>query len=320
MITSSSSIYSNSIYSNSLFIDITSSSVTSTSILTAMPSPSSTLGSAGFQVTGVIIAASSVILVAALFVFCLVGVVLQCVISKRRNITHTSHFDFPSSMKSSTSSQPNLRSINTSDLSINTMETGSTHVDKTSQEVRIIKRLSTLSTDPSNPPNSPITIHRSIEFMDAGDEMSVLSRPYSEMELPIPRVPNPSMNFDAISDNISSVSQHRVMAVYQPNGLMGHHSNHLPPPYQLLDYIDEDAITQYSILPFMPHPLQQPDIPLARLHLDNISENTCTTVSMTTFNEPCTDYVSHGDVDPEMLPHDYDCPPPPSPVTEYSLH
>lgn len=265
------------------------------------------------------------------------GVALQCLVTKRRNFTHASRYDFPMSIKSSTASesQPNLRSMtcNTSDYSINTMETGSTHVDKTSQEARIIKRLSTLSTDPSNPPNSPNTIHRSIAFMEeeAGDEMSVVSRPYSEMEPPIPRVPNPSMNFDAISDNISSVSQHRFPGVYLPNGFHGnhHHHDHPPPPYQTLDYIDEDAITQYSmphllpqphLVPHPPQPNHQTHFPLARLNLDNISENTCTTVSMTTFNEPCTDYMSHMGEEDGRGDDYHDCPPPPSPVTEYSLH
>ena len=269
---------------------------------------------------------SSIIIIIILITICILGVVLQAVISRRRKITQ-SRYDFPSSIKSSTSPQPsNMRSINTSDLSINTMETGSTHVEKSSQEPRIIKRLSTLSTDPSNPPNSPIT-HRSVAFTLA-DDMSVVSRPFSELEHPVPRAPNPSVNFDAISDCMSSVSQPRFPAVLPPNGI--NHHDLPPPPYhqyrnaipQVLSFIDENCDPYkepyQSSLQMMPHPA----IHLSRLdsQLDNISEST---ISMTTLNQQhTTNFMSHDDeVDDVTLPHNnyYDCPPPPSPVTEFSI-
>ena len=271
-------------------------------------------------------------------------------------------------------------------MSINTMETRSTHVEKTSEDARIIKRLSTISTDPSNPPNSPITTHRSVAFMGV-DEMSMMSRPFSEIEAPYPAVPNPSMNFDAMSDNISSVSQHRLPYVnHHGNGALPlapppshfvvnrdhtHHSSHPPPPYQSyyqphvldLQVIDEDVLTldendcasqfhsvphpsprpsPHRVIPHLsPSSNQIPNIPLVMFQHDNISEHTCTTISMTTFIEPLPpEYMSSsansptlegGDMEEEEeregergeMPNVqsyYDCPPPPSPVTELSIN
>ena len=267
-------------------------------------------------VAAIVIATSITVIVMILVTLCVVGVVLQCIISKNRIVTHSSRYDFPtSSIKSSTSPQPNAQSINTSDLSINTIETGSTHLDKSSREAQF-KRLSTISTDPSNPPNSPISARRSVTFMGHGDELSVISRPFSEIEHQIPAVPNPSMNYDAISDNISSVSQPRLL--YPPNGgIISRFHDHPPPPYHQteLSFIDEDddiLFDDHGPYESIPAP---PPIPLS--NMDNISEST---ISLTTFNEEqCTNFMSR-EVAPGSLPHNYyDCPPPPSPVTEYSL-
>ena len=220
------------------------------------------------------------------------------------------------------------------------METGSTNVEKTSQEARFIKRLSTLSTDPSNPPNSPIT-HRSVAFT-LGDEMSMVSRPFSEFDPPVPRVPNPSVNYDAISDRMSSVSQRRFPGVLPQNGTVGHHGvhdqfNHNPPPpyyredvnHQIM-YLDNgsEAYEEYCP-PINPATLYH----LNRLHNNNLDDISETTFSMTTYNELPPDHefenylqnseTIHEDEDQGdgPMPHHYfDCPPPPSPVTEYSVH
>uniref|UniRef100_A0A1X7U8I2 Uncharacterized protein n=1 Tax=Amphimedon queenslandica TaxID=400682 RepID=A0A1X7U8I2_AMPQE len=190
-----------------------------------------------------------------------------------------------------------------------------------------------------------------------------------------------------MSDNISSVSQHRLPYVnHQGNGVLPlapppshfvvnrdhtHHSSHPPPPYQSyyqphvldLHVIDEDVLTldendcasqfhsvphpsprpsPHRVIPHLsPSPDQIPNIPLAMLQHDNISEHTCTTISMTTFIEPLPpEYMSSPANSPTLEGEDgeeeeeregnrgevpivqsyYDCPPPPSPVTELSIN
>ena len=246
----------------------------------------------------------------------------------------------------STSPQPSQnKSLYTSDLSINTMVTGSTNVDKTSQEARFInlKRLSTLSTDPSNPPNSPIT-HRSVAFTIGGAETCTM---YSEVDPPIPPAPNPSLNYDAISnEGLTSVSQRRYPAVLPSNGVSRNHESP-PPPYfsaQMGEgsyvYGDEDSMDAYKeYLPPINRSMLYHQVNGVQPHLDNNSE---TTFSMTTYNEitqdqsySCNEYLpteeppmreagqgegDEGEHREGHVIHPYDCPPPPSPVTEYSVH
>ena len=271
--------------------------------------------------------------------FAICAITLHCLITRRPKDIDIRHEVFSCKTTCSSSPQPSspiMRSICTSDLSINTMVTGSTNVDKTSQEARFIslKRLSTLSTDPSNPPNSPIT-HRSVAFT-LGDEVTI----YSEFDPPIPRVPNPSLDYDAISEGISSVSQRKYPGVLPSNDIPTideRHSESPPPPYynhQMESMYGDDDSVDTAYKDFCP-----PIVPSMRyfngVHLDDISE---TTFSMT-INEisdvhdyPCDGYL-HSD-DPRSLVieerrdhhgeehfmHPYDRPPPPSPVTEYSIH
>ena len=78
------------------------------------------------------------------------------------------------------------------------------------------KRSSGLSTDPSNPPPSPMTMRHSrfsTALTDIEDDQSVFSEHMSEY--PVPPPPNPSLNYDVdiVSDNLSySVSQNRFPA------------------------------------------------------------------------------------------------------------
>ena len=67
-----------------------------------------------------------------------------------------------------------------------------------------------LSTDPSNPPPSPITIQPSFAMTELGDAFSAVSQGYSEFNYP--RAPNPSLDYDEMSSASLSVSQRRIPA------------------------------------------------------------------------------------------------------------
>lgn len=251
------------------------------------------------------------------------------------------------SLKTTSSHQHSpVQSICTSDLSINTMVTGSTNVDKTSQEARLIKRLSTLSTDPSNPPNSPIT-RRSVTFT-MGDEVTM----YSEFDPPIPPPPNPSIDYDTMSEGITSVSQRKFPGVIPMNGFQPRidedHGESPPPPYcnhPMYEPDDESVgIAPYRDYcpPIIPHHLSE------MAHLDDISQSTFS-MTMTSATDLVSDHHfmdHHGfqyttdnseqqsqlsvedrrripedhHLEEEHVIHPYDRPPPPSPVTLCSIH
>lgn len=309
-------------------------SQTSTSSFSAS-FPSATTGpttSSVPNIDSVVVSVISVVGAISLIVaLAICAVILHCLITKR-NKEMDIRVEAVSIKTSSSPPHSPIRSICTSDLSINTMVTRSTNVDKTSQEARLIKRLSTLSTDPSNPPNSPIT-HRSVAFT-LGDDVTT----YSEFDPPIPPVPNPSLDYDAISECISSVSQRKYPGVITSNGIPRIDENHAespPPPYYHHQmgtlYGDEDSVdTAYK--DFCP--------PIVRYaNLDGISE---TTFSMTVNDDmppedqrySCGRYLPDSEAPHqsqiieerqedhrgEHFMHPYDRPPPPSPVTEYSIH
>lgn len=244
-----------------------------------------------------------------------------CLCSYKRNNKQL-HFPENLSFQSSTSPQPShLRSDVTSEYSIKTVETGSTNVERSYGLAGAggpsMKRPSTYSTDPSNPPNSPITTPRSIAY---GDGLSLTSsRNFSEFDVGVPPVPNPSVNYDAYSDRFSSVSQRRVPAALPP------HSSNIPAytrtglPSYPSSYPYNFYSPQYPHGRYLQHPGEQDP-------LDNISEST---LSLSTFNPELvadsTSYTVTSFFDQEgdtVEPHpdhtyQYDEAPPPSPVTEY---
>ena len=93
-----------------------------------------------------------------------------------------------------------------------------------------------LSTDPSNPPPSPMTLRRSFTALtDIEDDESVFSETISEF--PVPPGPTPSLNYDVDfgSDNLSfSVSQSQFPATINgraPNPLLVHQQQRSMYPY-----------------------------------------------------------------------------------------
>lgn len=106
--------------------------------------------------------------------------------------------------------------------------TNSTHIGNNSHASQnsMFKRQSAagLSTDPSNPPPSPMTLRRSpTALTDIEDDESVFSDTMSEF--PVPPGPTPSLNYDDMgSDNLSfSVSQSQYPATISgraPNPLL----------------------------------------------------------------------------------------------------
>ena len=97
-----------------------------------------------------------------------------------------------------------------------------------------------LSTDPSNPPPSPMTLRRSpTALTDIEDDESVFSETISEF--PVPPGPTPSLNYDVDlgSDNLSfSVSQSQFPATINgraPNPLLVHQQQQRP-MYAYLPY------------------------------------------------------------------------------------
>ncbi len=318
---------------NFLFIVTLATSSTTSSSMSPSSKPTS---ESKVVFNSLIVSIISVVGAVALIIgFGICVVTIHCLITRKTKDYDIRHDVFSGKTTCSTSPRPSsdIGSIGNSDLSINTMVTGSTNVDKTS-EARVIslKRISTISTDPSNPPNSPITIHHSVAFMD--DEVTM----YSEFDLPIPPVPNPSLDYDVISEGISSVSQRKYPGVLPSNNIPTideRHSESPPPPYYNHQtdnmYGDEDSIdTAYK--DFCP-PIVHPSFRYFNdVHLDDISE---TTFSMTVNDD--NDYNCNGYLpsdEPQSLVveerqdghreehfmHPYDRPPPPSPVTEYSMH
>lgn len=97
------------------------------------------------------------------------------------------------------------------------------------------KRNCGLSTDPSNPPPSPMTERHSrfsTALTDIEDDQSVFSEHMSEY--PVPPPPNPSLNYDVdiVSDNLSySVSQNRF-----PATISGRTHNNLMQQYKQYNY------------------------------------------------------------------------------------
>ena len=80
-----------------------------------------------------------------------------------------------------------------------------------------------LSTDPSNPPPSPITNQPSFIMTELGDAFSAM---YSEDNYPM--APNPSLNYDEMSSASLSVSQRQIPAAL--NGGI-HHDPRMQPMY-----------------------------------------------------------------------------------------
>ena len=255
----------------------------------------------------------------ALPLFFVIVALLVClsILYYRRNRKKASapihHFTENFSIQSSTSPQPShMRSDATSEYSIKTMETGSTHVGGLTGTNGInTKRHSAYSTDPSNPPNSPINTPHSVACLSLAS-----SRNFSEYEPGVPPVPNPSVNYDAYSDRFSSVSQVRIQATIPP-----HSSNAAAAPFRRNNGLSSYPVPSYasnyystSYAPgryFQQHPAEHDQ-------LDNISEST---VSLSTFhpelNVDTTSYTATSFCEQSGETYPYDEAPPPSPVTEY---
>ena len=335
-------------FSHYLYFLVRVASVTPVTSTVAIPTQSSTSEEV---TTGVIVAIVSCIVVLILFcaIMC-VGTSIHYYYNRAKVINLHVSSDVSAaasngtySMKPTISPQPVCsQSVTASNFSINTMETGSTRVDKMSDSRLIKQRLSTISTDPSNPPNSPIT-ERSIAFHI--DSESIITTPNNDNDIisvatrPVPRVPNPSVDYEAdgISENISSVSQRRFPGaiphtsmlpplyqddIYDPN----HNHAHHPHPAHLQYMMDYEEYSSYPPV-FLPG--------------DNISEST---VSMATYEGGSANgyttssymtnshivykgererrdlYQDNKTLEEERMGGYYDCPPPPSPVTEYSIH
>ena len=124
--------------------------------------------------------------------------------------------------KQTESPQPRGDSVSDyySDISRNT---NTTQIGSNISHGSLLKQRQSGGTDPSNPPPSPMTLaHSHMALTDIEDDVSVFSQTMSEF--PIPPVPNPSLNYDQVSDNVSySVSQsqfHGAISGRAPNPLL----------------------------------------------------------------------------------------------------
>ncbi len=124
--------------------------------------------------------------------------------------------------KQTESPQPRVDSVSDyySDISRNT---NTTQIGSHISHGSMYKQRQSGGTDPSNPPPSPMTLARShMALTDIEDDVSVFSQTMSEY--PLPPVPNPSLNYDLVSDNLSySVSQSHYPAAISgraPNPLL----------------------------------------------------------------------------------------------------
>ena len=131
--------------------------------------------------------------------------------------------------KQAESPQPRVDSVSDyySDISRNT---NTTQIGSHISHGSMYKQRQSMAMDPSNPPPSPMTLaHSHNALTDIEDDISVFSQTMSEY--PIPPVPNPSLNYDLVSDNLSySVSQSHFQATISgraPNPLLlGQQPNH----------------------------------------------------------------------------------------------
>lgn len=268
-----------------------------------VPSPTSTPTITGTPSATVLIAVGTGLAFSVLIVFIVMCVLGQCLMSRRYRLANR-RSDHNSSIK--TSSSPQIRS-ETSDISINTEETGSTHVPYADPCFK--KRPVLFARNPSNPPNSPIT-GRSF-FYVTEDNRSFVTE--SDFYPPVPSAPNPSLNFeaDAFSDKMSSVSQRRCAAVLPHNGTYHHRvaPTYHPQPRQL--HYPSQHSSQFN--QFQP---VQHTVPAMLMESDNLSQS-----SYNSRLTPTGDFADTSFMDAESVldPHTgfYDPVPPPSPVTEY---
>ncbi len=188
-----------------------------------------------------------------------------------------------------------------------------------------------MATDPTNPPPSPMTLAHSYNALtDIEDDISVFSQTMSEY--PIPPVPNPSLNYDLVSDNLSySVSQSHYPATISgraPNPLLlGQQPNH---PYYHnggYHYPQQQVANQWAPKRGQDQPNQGKQYPPSDYHhyppshprkeLDSLARTeTESTISMTTVSTENQDEYLY---DEEGTCMSY-APPgrPPSPVTVVS--
>ena len=156
----------------------------------------------------------------------------------------------------------------------------------------------------------------------------------SEFDAPIPRVPNPSLDYDAISEGMSSVSQRKYPGVISTTigipRIDEDHGESPPPPYfhhhPPSMYEQESLDTAYKdYCPPVSHGWNMNNV-----HMDEVSESTfpMTVNTNTRHQYECNGYLSSVDKSSHVIEgggqgqflHPYDRPPPPSPVTEYSIH
>ena len=290
------------------------SSVTPSTTITLPPSSSTSSPTSSPKDNQTLLIAMVAGLTLAAVILCIIVCVIgQCFFSRHyKNVHRNDH----NSIKTGSSPQPNISDI-TSLYSINTIITGSTNVDHASTETNFIKRKQALSQNLSNPPNSPIT-HRSVLFPieDPDDCYSFVTR--SEYGPP-PPPPNPSINFDACSDKISSVSQRRIPAVLPHNGTSHYRvaPDYPQPPRQLRNY-PAPPFAHYSQF----HHIHHNRVPATVMEPDNtdeISFTSCETEPPGDHDYANTSLIDEGeDIDPLQDPGYYDPAPPPSPVTEFS--